>query len=184
MQANDLNKGVLFTADPYSKVIDPKDKDTSLLFGDAATATLLGPDPVWNLGKFLFGTRGAESDAIRVDSGDGLLRMNGRGVYTFSATTMPSSIAEMLAKNELDLGEVDCFVLHQGSRFIIETLRKRLGVDEDKVPFESADYGNTVSSSIPMILEDITDRGIVVIAGFGVGLSWGSTVLLNSSLEN
>ena len=183
MQANDLQKGILFTADPYSKVIDPNDKDTSLLFGDAATATLLGANPVWHLGKFLFGTRGAEFDAIRVDSDDGLLKMNGRGVYTFSATTMPPNIVQVLENNGVELKDVDRFVLHQGSRFIVDTLRKRLGVDEDKVPFESADYGNTVSSSIPIILEDMTDCRVIVIAGFGVGLSWGSTVLLNSSLE-
>lgn len=178
MQANGYKNGVLFTADPYSKVVDLQDKNTSLLFGDASAATLVSSAPIWTTGKFLFGSHGKEHAAISVDEHDSRLSMNGRAVFTFSASRVPASILEMLAANDLSIDDVDCFALHQGSRYIVDTIKKKLSVDDKKVPFVAAEYGNTVSSSIPLILaglDNSVDR--VVIAGFGVGLSWGSTVL-------
>jgi len=178
MQVNGFKKGLLFTADPYSKIVNKEDKNTSLLFGDAATVTLLGEQPKWVAGKFSFGSQGSERQAITVKEDTHSLEMNGRSVFSFTATVIPNHINTMLEQNNLSLEDIDLFALHQGSRFIVDTLRKRLGVSEDKVPFVASEYGNTVSSSIPLILEDIKDDvNKVVISGFGVGLSWASTVL-------
>ncbi|WP_367156085.1 ketoacyl-ACP synthase III [Methylomonas sp. HYX-M1] len=182
MQANGFEKGILFTADPYSKIIDAQDKNTSLLFGDGATATLIGGRPLWQSGRFVFGSRGCESSAIQVEE-NGKLAMNGRGVFSFSATEVPSSIRRALSDNNLTENDVDCYLLHQGSRYIVDTIAKKLGVAPDKVPFGAADYGNTVSSSIPLLLnESAADHRIVVVAGFGVGLSWASTVLFKTEI--
>ncbi len=184
MQCNEFRKGILFTADPYSKIIDPSDKNVSLLFGDGATATLLDDDAEWTAGKFLLGTRGSGHDAIQVRKEDRILEMNGRGVLSFSITMVPDNINEMLIKNNVHIEEVDCFVLHQGSRFIIKLLTEKLGVSGDKVLFCSKHYGNTVSSSIPMILKTLDKKyKKIVIAGFGVGLSWGSTILTRAIRE-
>ncbi|MCI0732558.1 MAG: ketoacyl-ACP synthase III [Methylococcaceae bacterium] len=179
MQANAFRKGILFTADPYSKIVDANDKNTSLLFGDGATATLISDTPVWMSGKFLFGSRGTESSSIQIEKESGRLSMNGRAVFSFSATAVPRNIEAMLAANNLVTKDIDLFVLHQGSRYIVDTIRKKLGIEERKVPFMAADYGNTVSSSIPLILSDPQHKACktVVISGFGVGLSWASTVL-------
>jgi 3-oxoacyl-[acyl-carrier-protein] synthase-3 len=178
MKANGFRNGVLFTADPYSKVIDEQDKGTSLLFGDAATATLISDNPLWRAGKFLFGSLGREGASIQIQLGTGKLSMNGRGVFSFSATVVPQNIAAMLAANDLKIEDIDCFALHQGSRYIVDTIRKKLGIPENKAPFVAADYGNTVSSSIPLILEQASPGWKrIAIAGFGVGLSWASTVL-------
>jgi 3-oxoacyl-[acyl-carrier-protein] synthase-3 len=79
---------------------------------------------------------------------------------------------------------VDAFVFHQGSRNIVETVAKRLAVPMEKVRFCASDYGNTVSSSIPMILADEISRPevrTILISGFGVGFSWSSTVLTRRS---
>ena len=179
MQANGFSKGLLFTADPYSKVIDAKDKNTSLLFGDGATVSLISDNPVWETGKFLFGSQGSDSSAIQVRESDGKLEMNGRGVFSFTATVVPKHLQEMLKMNKLTIDEIDIFAFHQGSRFIVDTLQKRLGVESNKVPFVAENYGNTVSSSIPFLLSDLEENQLkVVVAGFGVGLSWASTVLL------
>jgi 3-oxoacyl-[acyl-carrier-protein] synthase III len=178
MQANGLRKGILLTADPYSKIVDGQDKNTSLLFGDGAAATLVSDAPTWRTGKFQFGSNGREGAAIRVDPTSGNLTMNGRAVFTFSATVVPKNISDMLAANQLGVEDIDCFLFHQGSRFIVDTLRKKLGITEEKVPFLAADYGNTVSSSIPLMLAEVgSNCRRMVIAGFGVGLSWASTVL-------
>ena len=80
--------------------------------------------------------------------------------------------------NSVNKDTVNYFILHQGSKYIVSTLAKRLKIDSKKVPFEASDYGNTVSSSIPLILENIeSEAKTVVLSGFGVGLSWGSVVL-------
>jgi len=177
MEANSLKKGLLFTSDPYSKIIDPKDKSTSMLFGDASAVTLLGNKPIWKIGKAVFGSKGDQWQAIHVKA-DGRLSMHGRDVFNFAVTTMPKNIKETLDKNGLSTSEIDLFALHQGSKFIIDILRKRLGVPEEKMPFVAADYGNTVSSSIPLIVEKVApDVQRILVSGFGVGLSWGSLVL-------
>ena len=178
MQANGFHRGILFTADPYSKVVDKKDKNTSLLFGDGATATLISDSPIWRTGKFLFGSHGQDYSAIMIDEETEQLTMNGRAVFSFSATVVPKNISAMLTSNSLKAEDIDCFVLHQGSRYIVNTITNRLGLDASKVPFYSADYGNTVSSSVPLILNKLNKKDKqIVIAGFGVGLSWASTVL-------
>lgn len=177
MTVNDLKKGILLTCDPYSKVINIDDKSTAMLFGDAATATLLGENPIWAIGKAVFGTRGEDWQAIRVGS-NGLLSMQGRTVFNFVATVIPENIKKTLQKNSLTIEEIDLFAMHQGSKFIIDILRKRLGVPAKIMAFVATEYGNTVSSSIPLILEKVTpNTRTILISGFGVGLSWGSLVL-------
>ena len=86
----------------------------------------------------------------------------------------------MLKKNSIPLERVDCFILHQGSLHIVNSIADSLGVSRELCPFHSAEYGNTVSSSVPMVLSrefDKHDIKVVVLSGFGVGLSWASTML-------
>lgn len=175
LASNGMSKGVLITCDPYSKVIDPDDKNTVLLFGDAATATLIGPNPVFVCEPFVFGTQGDLTGALVCR--DGTLQMNGREVFNFAATTVPGNIEKLLAKAGVNKEAVDCFIFHQGSRYIVETLTKRIGLDRKKVRMDIEDTGNTVSSSIPILLQrELADQAIktVVLCGFGVGLSWAS----------
>lgn len=177
MEANDIPTGIVVTADPYSKVLRDDDRDTALLFGDAATATLLSSDPQWRIGKFDFGTVGELSHALEVDY-QNVLRMSGRTVFNFSAIEVPASIRRVLKLNDLEIEDLDKIVLHQGSRFIVETIAKRIGV-EDRTLFFASDIGNTVSSSIPIILAEnlVASDQRVLISGFGVGLAWATTVI-------
>ena len=87
LRDNGMKTGVLITADPYSKIIDRDDRNTVLLFGDAATATLVGEDPLWSLDAFAFGSRGRDWQAIH--AADGTFAMDGRAVFNFAATTIP-----------------------------------------------------------------------------------------------
>lgn len=178
MEGNGFRKGLLVTADPYSKVIDPNDKNTSLLFGDSATVTLMSDRPAWQVGKFVFGTDGSRHAAIRVRGEDRKFEMAGRAVLDFCANIIPENIRETLKLNNFQMSDIDKLILHQGSKFIVDMIVKRLKVEPSKVPFHAADYGNTVSSSIPMILAEEHDAQSVVLSGFGVGVSWGSVVLL------
>ena len=185
MQVNDLSTGLFFTADPYSKILDPQDKNTVLLFGDAAAVTLLEPAArpgAWVAPLFRFCTRGKDGGAL--ENRNGALRMNGRAVFNFSATDVPIQIRALLQEAGLGVNDIDLFLLHQGSKFIVDQLRKRLDVPSDRVPINLAGQGNTVSSSLPLLLRDYLDDPKlrrIVLSGFGVGLSWASCLLTRST---
>lgn len=178
MENNGFTHGLLFTSDPYSKIVDPEDKNTSMLFGDAATVTYLTDKPKYAPGKFTFGTLGKESEMLICENG--ILKMNSRGVYNFAARYVPSDFNRVLERNHCDKENIDKFIFHQGSKYIIDTLIKRMRLDSKKVVFDATEYGNTVSSSIPIILEKEMNKKsnkCIYICGFGVGLSWSSNIL-------
>ena len=177
MKNNGLKNGLLFTADPYSEIIDTEDKNTALLFGDGASVTYINDDAEFIPVDFSFGTNGSGYKELLCKD---KLYMNGRAVFNFTATTIPKHIHALLQKNELEDLDIDKYILHQGSKYIVDTIRKRLKVNESKVPFDMYEYGNTVSSSIPIILEKEIHKehnNIIVLSGFGVGLSWGSALI-------
>jgi 3-oxoacyl-[acyl-carrier-protein] synthase-3 len=177
MEHNGLKRGLLFTADPYSKILSPEDKNTVLLFGDAASVTLLTDEPVLKSVRYAFSTRGIEGEAIR--SVDKTFQMNGRAVFNFSAKEVPQQIQRLIEGNNLTLEDVDLILLHQGSKYIVDTIKKRLSLEDAKVPLGMRLYGNTVSSSIPLLLEPyLNDENFktIVMSGFGVGLSWATGI--------
>ncbi|MCL7461849.1 ketoacyl-ACP synthase III [Pseudomonas sp. NW5] len=179
MEATGLKNGILVTADPYSKIMDRSDRMTSLLFGDAATATWIGEDPVWTLGPARFGTDGSGAEHLIVRNG--CFHMNGRQVFNFASLKIIPHMQEVLEEAGLTLDSVDAYCLHQGSGAIVDAIAKRLGANGDRVIKDLFGAGNTVSSTIPLLLEryafDSAWRNLVM-SGFGVGLSWGSAVLL------
>lgn len=182
MRDHDLSCGLLFTADPYSKIVDPSDKNTALLFGDAATVTLLTKQPVLMPISFLFGTRGAEWSSLKCVNR--VLSMNGRAVFNFSAVEVPIQIQKLLDRNGVGIGEIDLFLLHQGSKYLVDTITRRLGLADAVVPSNLKSQGNTVSSSIPMLLEGrVHDPTVqrLVLSGFGVGLSCASAYIKKTS---
>jgi 3-oxoacyl-[acyl-carrier-protein] synthase-3 len=178
MASTGMKHGLLFTADPYSKIIDEDDKQASVLFGDAATVTYLGEAPLFAFGKFTFGTRGKDFKHLLCQTNR--LFMNGREIFNFAARTVPRNMKKVLEINNLSLGDIDCFLIHQGSKFIVDFLIKAIGLPKEKVPYVIEGYGNTVSSSIPLMLKPLlSDLAMkrVLITGFGVGLSWASGIL-------
>ena len=178
MEANGLKRGILFTSDPYSKIVDPEDKNTVLIFGDAATATLLTEGGAWRPTGFCFGTRGKQWDGLYKDNGK--LVMNGRAVFNFSATVVPTQITRLLSEAGVSADSVDLFLLHQGSKYIVDTIVSRLGIPPEKAPTNLAGQGNTVSSSIPLLMKEAIGQlsyRRLLISGFGVGLSWASALV-------
>lgn len=179
MRANGIKKGLFFTSDPYSQIIEPSDQATCLLFGDAATVSLLETNqPGWEIRDVIFGTQGKGGAAINNQKGS--LTMNGRDVFNFAMLTVPRQIQALMARCELSLEQMDCFVFHQGSRYIVEKLRDRLKLPVEKVPVYLSGIGNTVSSAIPLTLEiSLRDSHPqrILISGFGVGLSYATAVL-------
>ncbi|MDG2273352.1 MAG: ketoacyl-ACP synthase III [Halioglobus sp.] len=179
MSSQDLKHGLLFTADPYSKVIDPEDFSTELLFGDAAAVTYIGENPIFISKKSVFSTDGKLSHSIEVDKDTRLLSMLGNNVFKFAVTKIPAQVEKCLERNDIEKHQVDLYLMHQGSKYIIDNLIPRLGVDAARVPFMAGELGNTVSSTIPLMLEQYldSDEKSILISGFGVGLSWATSIL-------
>ncbi len=203
MAAQGIENGLIVTCDPYSRIMAAEDKLTNAVFGDAAAATWLRADGRTVSKGLVFGTDGAGGDAIRVDAGgaarplvsleqsvgtaeferdDLRLHMNGRDVFNFVNTVVPKSFTASLDKAGLTMDDIDWFALHQGSAYMLKSLAKRAGIPEAKLRMNIQDYGNTVSSTIPMLLEDLMASTPmagkrVLISGFGVGLSWATGVL-------
>lgn len=178
MEASGLKNGILVTADPYSKVVDPEDKITSLLFGDAATATLLSEAPVWQLGEVLYGTNGAGCDYLKVDHGT--LKMNGRQVFNFALSSVAPHIRDLLEISQMELVDVDLFCLHQGSAAIVNAIANQFAPVEHRFINDIQNTGNTISSSIPLLLEKYAFNSplkTILVSGFGVGMSWASAIL-------
>lgn len=170
--------GILVTADPYSKVITRPNRTTSMLFGDAATATWLGENPRWLLTGSSFGTDGEGAQHLKVEEGE--LVMNGRQVFNFASLNVPPAIKSLLDKNAWHEEQVDAFILHQGSLAIVDAIARRFKESDDKFVRALENTGNTVSSSIPLILEGylLEDNAArLVLSGFGVGFSWATCLL-------
>lgn len=183
MESNSLKDALLFTCDPYSKIMDYEDKNTSLLFGDAATVTYLSTDsPKFMIGKFTFGTIGKESHNLTAGVNGSPLFMNGRGIYNFVVRNIPKDIDRLLEINDLKENDINLYLFHQGSKYMLEALTKRMNLNPAKVVFGATNYGNTVSSSIPILFSDLINMDNennlnLALSGFGVGLSWSSVVL-------
>ena len=183
MEANGLSCGLLFTADPYSGILDMQDKHTALLFGDAASVTLLTDSPRLTLGTSVFDTFGDKHEALIRRPGQPLF-MDGREIFNLVMRSVPRNIERCLKTNGLGKDDVDLFVLHQANKYVIGGLTKLLGIPPEKVPFDIRGYGNTVSSSIPLVLRDyLTDdtANTMLVSGFGVGLQAASTILTRAT---
>ena len=109
--------------------------------------------------------------------------MNGIGVWSFFNNVIPKQINELLTKNNLSKSDIDLFIFHQASKMTLDSLIKSLKLPQEKVFTNLSNVGNTVSASIPIAMKDAIDckklkRGdMVLLCGFGVGLSWGTVVL-------
>ncbi|MBO6675204.1 MAG: ketoacyl-ACP synthase III [Rhizobiales bacterium] len=177
MATSDIETALIVTSDQYRSRLDHEDSSTRLIFGDGAAATVVskktGP---LALRGYRFGTDGSSYDAI-IKTNE-TIHMNGRGVFNFARSVMPSEIRAFMSDNNLGEDTIDALLLHQGSRIIVEEIGKKLALPNATVPVELEGIGNAVSSSIPLLLEKrLADPAMktAILAGFGVGLSWGIT---------
>lgn len=171
-----LRQALVVTADPYSLVLDPSDDTTELIFSDGASATLLTRSGRIRIRASDIGTDGSREGALAVDD-TGALRMDGRAVLDFAIKNVPGSVDRAVSASGLVPSQIGEVLLHQGSRTVVEMLASRLS-DYPRPRFLSADEGNTVSSTLPLIIDrhGLSNR-FTVASGFGVGLTWATVVL-------
>lgn len=193
---------LLLTAETYNKHIHPKDKGNRTIFGDGASASWISKEGFARIGEFVLGTDGSGYDRLihktgamrhyerlndfhEDENGNPLssdhLFMDGKAIFDFTSDVVPPMIEETLQKNNLTSDDVDLYVFHQANKYMINYLRKLMEIDKDKFYVYMETVGNTVSSTIPIALCEAMKEdklhGNVVLAGFGVGLSYGAVVL-------
>ena len=193
---------LLLTAETYNKYLHPKDKGNRTIFGDAASATLVSVDGEAEVLDFALGTNGKGANNLIVKSGasrmpenqndltfdkngnpisSDYLFMNGAQIFAFTQRNVPKVINEVLEKNNLAKEDIDMFVLHQANRYMLDFLRNKMDIPEDKFYIFMENVGNTVSNSIPLCLVEARKenrlKGNVLLCGFGVGYSWGAVIL-------
>lgn len=195
---------LLLTAETYNKYLHYDDKSNRSIFGDGAAACLISSDGIAKIGEFVLGTDGSGADNLIIKTGasrcshhtglstvdseghiwrDDFLYMNGGSIFNFALDVVPAMMRQLLEKSCLSKGDIDYYVFHQANKFMLSTIRKVCALPKDRFYIDLANVGNTVSSTILIGLKECMNKKIispgmkVMACGFGVGLSWGGTVL-------
>jgi len=181
-------KALVIGGDLVTRYLDWKDRTTCVLFGDAVGAVVLETTEDESKGDILGSALGADGVkghnlTGRTDPDDHFLSMNGQEVFRFAVRTVPLCIEEALQNAGVDKKDVSAYILHQANSRIIEAVAKYLGEPLDKFPMNLSDTANTSAGSIPTLFDRLNREGrfkrgdILVLSGFGGGLTWGATVI-------
>lgn len=195
---------LLLTAETYNKYLHPDDKSNRSIFGDGAAACLISTEGFAEIGEFVLGTDGSGAEHLIVKTGasrrkeptgfqdedaeghvrrDDFLYMNGSAIFNFTLDAVPTMMNQLCEKSGLTKDDIDYFVFHQANKFMLNTIRKVCAISKDKFYIDLANVGNTVSSTILIGIKDCLENGIItsgmklMACGFGVGLSWGGTII-------
>jgi len=192
---SNFSKDVLIVcADTYSKYIDKNDRTNRPIFSDAASAVIVTSSNNNTVGPFDFGTDGSGYKKLIVKDGAARsgylcnnrapsLYMDGASVFMFTMSTVTESVNKLLDNHGIDKDKIDMYVFHQASKIVLKNLQRVLDIPDDKMYIDISSIGNTVSSSIPIALKNadkksmISSGELILISGFGVGLSWGTCLL-------
>lgn len=207
IKSDTAKRVLLITGDTYTRLLHHQDRATRPIFGDGAAATLItGEDPVVSVLDMTFHTGGKAADRFIVKRGgarnphltnpapvtidksgrvlsDEHIYMDGLGVLSFFTSVVPKAVREILSRNQLSIDQISLFIFHQASQLALDGLQKNLAISDQKMVVDIQDTGNLVSSSIPValsrVLEDrrIEPNQLVLLCGFGVGLSWACALV-------
>ncbi|MFI5052994.1 MAG: beta-ketoacyl-ACP synthase III [Acidimicrobiia bacterium] len=199
LTAGNLDHVLVIGAETLSRVTDPHDRGTCILFGDGAAAVVLGPAPddgpgliAWDLGcdgsatallEIPAGGSRLPASAETVANGDHYLHMAGQEVFRRAVRIVVESAGVALQRAGVGVDEVTWFAPHQANLRIIESAAGRLGIPPERTLVNVDRYGNTSAASIPLVLAEAADDGrladgdLILLSGFGAGLTWGSALL-------
>lgn len=199
IRSGSAQRVLLITAETYSKYIHPTDRSLRTIFGDGAAATLIDGADRPSLSTFQFGTDGRGADTLLVTRGGARpaesahqprhrhrwpsdLYMDGPSLINFTVDAVPALVASILAAADLNRDDIRLYILHQATLKMLTQLQERLGLDEERLPIVLRDFGNTVSSTIPIVIDVLRRSGRIepatrnLLVGFGVGWSWAGCV--------
>ncbi len=193
------NKVIVVGADTMSSIVDYTDRNTCILFGDAAGAVLLEPTEDENFGIIddILYVDGSGADTLYMSAGgsrrpaseetlknrEHFIYQDGRTVFKRASVDMATVSVEILDQNDLTADDVGIFIPHQANKRIIDVAAQRAGIPDDKVLMNIDRYGNTTAATIPLGLDEVIQEGrikegdLVLMAAFGAGYTWGSMIL-------
>lgn len=208
IESQQVKNVLIITSETYSKYINNKDKSVRTLFGDAACCTFIQSKEANEelINKVIHGTDGSGAEHLVVPHGaqrnpinessfveemdtsknlrsPSNLYMNGGAIYTFTLTKIPKVFNQILDSNDLTIDDLDLVIFHQANKFILDAMQRKLKIPEEKMHRSYENFGNTVSSTIPIgikieqELKDKNENKTALILGFGVGLSWAGTII-------
>ena len=186
-------------AETLTRVVDPRDRGTCILFGDGAAAVVLQPSAPdggavlgWDMGVdgSAHGLIGIPAGGSRlpatpdtIDEGLQFIKMQGQEVFRRAVRAVVSSVERALERADLTAADVDWFIPHQANLRIIEAAAQRLGIEPERTIVNIERYGNTSAASIPLAMAQAADAGriqagdVVLMSGFGAGMAWGSAIV-------
>ncbi len=184
-------------AETLTRITDPDERSTRVLFGDGAGAAVLVPDDTASLGPFDLGADGSDPSMLWtaaggtrtpvtpdvLDAGGNYLSMRGGDVYRNAVARMAGAARHVLEEAGLGVDDVDLFVGHQANIRILDAVGTRLSMPKERTHVTVDQHANTSAASIPLALEDARNAGrltpgaTVLLAGFGAGLTWGACLL-------
>jgi 3-oxoacyl-[acyl-carrier-protein] synthase III len=199
LKASTGHHALVIGAETYSRIVNPNDRSTAVVFGDAAGAVVLEDTPntesgllAWDLGCDPSGrglvelVAGGSRHPTTIDSlraGSNYLHMSGRKVFEFAVPTLIDSVRRTLRRAEIDIDEITLFVPHQANARILEQVADGLGLNQARVAMNIDRFGNTAAASIPLALAEaandhrITPGELVLMAAVGAGMTWGSLLI-------
>lgn len=175
---NKKKYGLIICSDTYTKYIKKNNSSCNPIFSDASTATLLKISKKNQFKSFDFGVDGGGYKSLMLKENSNNMFMDGAKVAIFTIKKIPDFIKDFIKKNNLTFNKINFFALHQASKYVCDKIKKKLNISENKFLKNYNKFGNTVSSTIPLLLKECMDKkklkknNIVIACGFGVGLSW------------
>jgi 3-oxoacyl-[acyl-carrier-protein] synthase-3 len=199
IRGGSIKRVLLITAETYSKYIHEGDRSLRTIFGDAAAATLIEAADEPTLTAFQFGTDGTGADTLLVTRGgnrpegaahkprhrqrwESALYMDGPSLINFTVSAVPQLVDDILQAANLNSSAIDLYLFHQATRKMLDQLRERLQIPESQMPMALEHCGNTVSSTLPILIDSLRQQGKLnrqmrnMLIGFGVGWSWAGCI--------
>ena len=184
IQSGDYHNILVVGVDKLSKITDLTDRSTAILFGDGAGAAVVGEvSEGHGIISYEMGSDGRGGKYLYLNPENGKIFMNGREVFKFAVRIMPEASLNVVKKAGITPDDVDMFIPHQANIRIMESARERLGIPKEKMSVSVDRFGNTSAASIPLSIGQelengkIKDGDVLVLVGFGGGLTWGAITL-------
>ena len=207
ISSGSCSKVLLLAGDTMSRAVNPMDRSSAPLFGDAGSATLIEKTDTNQESNFSLNTNGTGFDAIIIPAGgfrlpasnktslaskdnegnwrsENNIHMNGVKVFNFALKTVPKAVTDLLGYANISIEDIDFFVFHQANKYVINNICKKLNLSYEKAPSDTVGkYGNQGPSSIPATINDALNLEMgssqkkIMLSGFGVGLSWANAIV-------
>ena len=184
VQTGQARNVLVVASERFSGWLDLQDRSTCIILADGAGAAVVGPSADQAIGPIVWGSDGAQYDAVAIDSESRYFRQEGQAVYRWATSQMAPVALEACKRAGVDPSELAAFIPHQANLRIIDAIAKRLGATDAVIAKDIVTSGNTSAASIPLAMSRMVERGEiasgapVLLLGFGSGLAYAGQVVL------